>query len=310
MNSAWVVGHLTIEDVVMSNGTTSMSTMGGNVVYAAVSAALAGNRLGIVSRIGCDYPSDALSDLEATTLPTWLTRVPVKSVRQWCLYEPDGSRVFLLHSASGGYDGVSPLPQEGPRSDSILGIHIAPMPAKYQRMWVQYATDLGITVSLDPHHDVCASEPDSIWQLVGKLSVFAPSELEVRLLYGSDLEAAARAFLAAGARLVVIKTGSDGCIVALEDQLHYIPAYPTEAVDCTGAGDAFCGTFLTSLLCGYDAVYSAYRAVVAASIIIEYFGVLTPLQVTPNYFEDRMLYFTEKTATSSTYKQSSGGQVQ
>lgn len=309
MVSGWAIGHLTLEDIVLPDGTTSMSTMGGNVLYSVVGAAVAGNQMGIVTRIGCDYPSDSLSDLEKYSIQLELKRVSAKCIRQWCLYEPDGSRTFLLHSASGSHDEVSPLPQEGPQSDRISGIHVAPMPVKYQRKWVEFATDLKVPISLDPHHDACAAEPDSVWQLLSKLFVFAPSELEVGLLYGPDLEAAAHAFVEAGASTVIIKMGADGSLLATRDELHHVPAYPIDVRDSTGAGDSFCGALLSSLLEGYEPLFSAYRATVAASIVIEHFGVLTPLQVIPNCFEDRMSYFKNEVAKRTKRQQTSGGKT-
>ena len=58
-----------------------------------------------------------------------------------------------------------------------------------------------------------------------------------------------------------------------------IPTYSTEAVDPTGAGDAFCGGFLVGMSQTGNAVQAALYGAVSASFIIEDFGVLHALKV-------------------------------
>ena len=51
--------------------------------------------------------------------------------------------------------------------------------------------------------------------------------------------------------VVVLKLGGDGCVLAVPGQAPVrIPAHPARATDTTGAGDAFCGAFLSRWLSG------------------------------------------------------------
>jgi ribokinase len=48
-------------------------------------------------------------------------------------------------------------------------------------------------------------------------------------------------------RRVVITLGERGCLVAGSDGMELIPAFKVQAVDTTGAGDAFIGSFAVFL---------------------------------------------------------------
>ncbi|HYB67454.1 MAG TPA: PfkB family carbohydrate kinase [Candidatus Acidoferrales bacterium] len=75
-----------------------------------------------------------------------------------------------------------------------------------------------------------------------------------------------------GARVPIITLAERGSLLLDGDRLHRIPAYPTEALDPTGAGDVYAGSFITELQrCG-DLVEAALFASAAASIMVEQVG--------------------------------------
>lgn len=59
-----------------------------------------------------------------------------------------------------------------------------------------------------------------------------------------------------GPKVVVVKVGSDGCVLRTQTGEHVeIPAYRVEQViDTTGAGDSFCAGFTAGVVHGYDDV--------------------------------------------------------
>ena len=61
----------------------------------------------------------------------------------------------------------------------------------------------------------------------------------------SDADAIVDFYLRLGARLVVLKLGKEGAIVATLRRRERIAAHPVKAIDATGAGDCFDGAFLT-----------------------------------------------------------------
>ena len=55
---------------------------------------------------------------------------------------------------------------------------------------------------------------------------------------------------AAEGKIVVLKNGEAGSRIFTKDGVVDVPSFQVEEVDPTGAGDTFCGAFLTALLEG------------------------------------------------------------
>ena len=96
----------------------------------------------------------------------------------------------------------------------------------------------------------------------------------------TDLEDTVQTLLDWGVPIVALRMGADGSLVrTAEGEGWRIPAVPTEIVDVTGAGDAYCGGFMVGLGEGLSTVEAALRASVSASFALEQFGV-------PNFDEE------------------------
>ncbi len=79
------------------------------------------------------------------------------------------------------------------------------------------------------------------------------TEEEARRLSGeADPVNSARALLARGCSLVVIKRGMAGCFLLTEKELHIAPGLPVVARDATGAGDSLAAAIIFGYLHGYD----------------------------------------------------------
>ena len=78
----------------------------------------------------------------------------------------------------------------------------------------------------------------------------------------------AGALLARGVRTVVVTMGPAGAIAFGESGTIEVPAPAVEAVDTTGAGDAFTGVLAATLAAGADLASAMKRAVCAASLSV------------------------------------------
>ncbi len=63
----------------------------------------------------------------------------------------------------------------------------------------------------------------------------------------SDPETAARFLTDSGIKMVAVTLGKEGALIATKEGFVTVPGFPVDAVDTTGAGDAFWGAFLYSL---------------------------------------------------------------
>ena len=92
-----------------------------------------------------------------------------------------------------------------------------------------------------------------------------------------DPDAIASFYLDLGARVVVVKMGRGGALVATPKDRERIYAHAVKAVDATGAGDCFDGAFLTEFARSGDPFAAARFANVAAALSTLGYGAVAPL---------------------------------
>jgi sugar/nucleoside kinase (ribokinase family) len=89
----------------------------------------------------------------------------------------------------------------------------------------------------------------SLEKAISMIDILFINDAEIRALSGEhNIFKALRAVSKMGARIVVIKRGEYGAVLAMDNHMSFFPAYPLEEVfDPTGAGDTFAGGFLAHL---------------------------------------------------------------
>jgi sugar/nucleoside kinase (ribokinase family) len=288
----WVIGNLTIDDVVLPDGTTSMGMCGGNAIYAALGGRMWSDSVGLSARIGPDFPRSNIRALAAAGVRLDLVEVQAPTIHNWALYESPDHRQFVMRLDSGSHAEQSVVPHEvSSHAASARVCHIAPMPLERQVALVRHFAPCSPLVSLDPHDEYIAGAQDELMGLLRLVDVFLPSRKEAALLYGrDDPVAAARAFAAAGTSVVAIKLGADGSMVlgpGLVDPVR-IPAVPVCTVDPTGAGDAYCGAFCATYARTRDPLESGLRASVAGALTVEQYGALSILPFNQTTLQHRL----------------------
>jgi ribokinase len=288
----WILGNLTIDDVVMFDGSTTMGLCGGNAIYASLGALRWEPNVGLAARIGPDFPTQHLGSLREAGLELALANVPHSSIHDWALYERDGSRRFVNWLSSGTHLQQSIRPEELPPDiGPAAAVHVAPMPLAVQVELVHALTGRGVaTISLDPHEDYLEGHAEELLALLPSVALFLPSRREAELIFGrDDPEAAAVALAQSGCTLVAIKLGAEGSMIcAPGESPRHIPAINVRESDPTGCGDAYCGGFLAAWVQGSDAVSAACQATVSASFVAETQGALGVLPIDEGASRDRL----------------------
>jgi sugar/nucleoside kinase (ribokinase family) len=110
----------------------------------------------------------------------------------------------------------------------------------------------GLTTSCDTNWDPAETWDGGIREILAETDVFLPNEAEAtRIARESDPEVAARALVAAGARVVAVKLGADGALAVTADgRMARCRALPIEPVETSGAGDSFDAGFIAGWLAG------------------------------------------------------------
>lgn len=108
---------------------------------------------------------------------------------------------------------------------------------------------------------------DDVRELLPLADYFLPNEDEARALTGeADPRAQADCILEAGARTVIVKRGGEGVVVRSATEVFELQAPPIEAVEPSGAGDAFAAGLIVGLLEGWSLERSVrYASVIGAS---------------------------------------------
>jgi ribokinase len=114
-------------------------------------------------------------------------------------------------------------------------------------------------------------------EALAKIDVLVPNRGELGLLAGAGEpadagEAVALARALPGPRAIVVTLGAEGALVVDGSRVERVPAPAVEAVDATGAGDAFCGALADALSRGAELVEAARWSVAAAALSVERTG--------------------------------------
>ena len=274
-----VVGNLTIDDVVLEDGTTMMATLGGNSVHTTAAATACGARVALVARRGEDFPAEAFERLTAAGADTsYVVDVLGPTVRNWVIYEPDGRRHWVYRTPVTRSAEVAPVPADvAPAIAGARVVHVAAMPLANAEAIVAEVRRAapGAVITLDTHEG-WASEPAArLLTLAGSVDLFEPSLEELQDLTGDHTPSGGlRALERAGVRRAVVKAGSDGAYVLTDGHITHVPALEVDAVDTTGAGDSFCGGVAAGLAAGLETVDAVALGVAAAGSAITTSGSL------------------------------------
>ena len=156
-----------------------------------------------------------------------------------------------------------------------LSSFVAEKPFNTQKMLIEQLS--GVKVCFDPGAIYARKGLAALKPIIKRSYAVFPNEIEVRLLTGQDYREGAKKLIELGAELVAVKLGKRGCYVSDGKESHLIEPYIVEAVDTTGAGDAFCAGFIYGLIKGKDLFESGRLGNFVASRCVLKIGARTGL---------------------------------
>jgi len=200
------------------------------------------------------------------------------------LVEDDGERRFIhCYGADGTFteDDVDWNIIRGCKILHVAGSLLMPTFDGIQTAHVlEKARNMGITTSLDTAWDAKGKWLETIEPSLKYIDIFLPSIEEAKMITSLDsAEEIADFFLKYGMKIVGLKMGSKGCFVkSSKGEIVKFPVFNINAVDATGAGDAFVAGFLIGVLNGWDMKKTAEFACAVGACCVQKIGARTGIR--------------------------------
>ena len=209
----------------------------------------------LVGCVGDDSLGSWLLDrLAAADLERDLTVVPGARTGISVAFEAPGrDRSFLMSLGSLSTFDRDLIPSDALSAGSVLMCGYFTLPAlrgEPTMGLLREARAAGATTLFDTGWDPAGfPEPTrtELRSVLPLVDVFLPNEKEAAALTGeTDPKASARALQRITGGVVIVKLGPGGCVASAPAGECSVPAPPVEALDTTGAGDAFNAGFLAA----------------------------------------------------------------
>jgi sugar/nucleoside kinase (ribokinase family) len=195
---------------------------------------------------------------------------------------PDGERTMFTDRAANLRFQRSDLPA-GLLDDAavlhLTGYTFCEPPLLEVALWLlDQARSRGLAWSIDPGSAAFLARmgPAAFLRWTEGAAVCFPNRDEAAVLVGEADPDAMAARLTRHYGIAVVKLGGAGCVLAVPGEPPVrIPAHPADARDTTGAGDAFCGAFMSRWLADGPATDLPAAAETAARIaaqVVSRFG--------------------------------------
>jgi ribokinase len=266
-------------------GTDFQTIPGGKAFRQAIAAGRAGGKIVAVGRIGQDdFGDDFLRQLVGENIETrWILRDPAQGTGIYSpLYTPqgiDGRIIVPRANAALSPEDISAATQVIANASVVL------LPADIAIETTHTAATLarsgGAKIILGANDELT----NEILLLADILIVDA--DAAERLTGETAPEIAAEALHQRGAKRVIITLGQYGCMLVGRDGTHTFAGYEANAVDITGADDAFSGALAVGVAERQPIDGSIRFALAAAALTAQVPGVLPALPT--RYAIDRLM---------------------
>lgn len=221
---------------------------GGKGANQAVATARLGSEVLMVTRVGNDiFAENTIENFRANGIDDrFILRTEASSGVAPIFVDEDSNNSIII--VKGANALLSPQDLEDAReSISACQLIILQLEISLETVYaaIEMGAKLGIPVLLNPAPAVA----DLSLERVKTVEFFVPNETELSLLtqmpVGSleEISQAARVLLDAGMKNVIVTLGSRGVLWVCDEGERLIEASAVNAVDSTGAGDAFIGCF-------------------------------------------------------------------
>lgn len=237
---------------------------GGPVSTALTALARLGVRVGYIGALGDDEPGrSAVAAFQQEGIDIRRLRVQpdTRSAVCFCLVQAKtAKRVILCYRGT-----TSPVQLDDNDKEYIAAARFLHLDGHHIRAAIDAARimhEAGGMVVLDANRRRAGLEELLPWVDV----LITNSSFPAAHTGEDDLHTAMGSLLKGKMRLVVTTLGAQGCLYRDREQMAHIPGFQVDAVDTTGAGDAFHGAFIYGMLQGWSSRRTAIFANAVAAL--------------------------------------------
>ncbi len=289
------LSNLIIDDIVFPDGQTFMNTLGGAGLHALVGMRVWNDHLGYAASVGPDLDEKHRRSLArfGVDMAGLVLRPDYPTARAWQVFEPDERRIEIFRTSLDDFERHKIRSVELPPAYTrARGFHLqwGTLDELEEALVALRAANPRLALVYEPSTTHLVEPGPAFRRVLPRVDLFSPDRGEGKQITGqSDPDAIMDTLLAWGAPLVALRMGESGSIVRGRDGTGWrLPAVPATLVDVTGAGNSYCGGFLTGLGDGLPPLEAALRGAVSASFALEQFG-LPAWDAPPTAERDRRL---------------------
>ena len=244
-------------------------------------------KVGLVGCVGRDFSNTFFRDMKEYGIEAKVSISP-QTGGFHLIYDEHGNRTLDVLGVAGNI-GPENFPEEFLDSKFLL---VGPVLNEIPLALLQYLrSSSSATIFLDPQGMVRRIGSDKriihtcnkseISEAVKLVDFVKPNEPEIETIAGEKDPLVGLQWLhkLKGA-LPIVTLAERGSIFLDDGKLYRVPAYPTRAIDPTGAGDVYAGSFITDYLQSRSPPEAALFASAAASVKVEQVGPDFQLQLT------------------------------
>jgi sugar/nucleoside kinase (ribokinase family) len=319
-----IAGQLRRDFLLPPDGKPMLDVPGGSLLYAGVGLRIWETDIGLIGRVGEDYPQSWLENLDQWGFDRRGIQVLPEAIDlRWFAAYPDGSTCITDNPVTQFAERGLPFPKvlldyvtlpvqiDSRIRMQPLTLRLGDIPSDYLDAGAAHLCPLDYlshnllpsvlrqghitTITLDPSPGYMSPTYwENIPAVMTGLTALLTSEAKLRNLFqgrSSNLWEMAETLAGFGCEIVVIKRSEKGQYLydGLSHTRWTIPGYPAHLVDPTGAGDAYCGGFLAGYKRTYDPLQAALYGNISASLVIEGSGVFYALDSLPGLADARLL---------------------
>lgn len=248
--------------------------VGGSAANVAIGFTRLGGRCTLVGKIGMDsFGRMAVDELMKENIGLDHVKVDMIEKTGFSIVLINSRGEISLFGSKGAAENLEPADIISIKPGGCEYAHIASLRMDTSIAAAELAKRDGLFVTFDPGRELSTRGIQFLIPIFPHLDLLLLNSKEALALTGiEDPEQSAAALRKAGAKNVIVKLGGRGVYFLTDKDEGIAPAYKVEAIDTTGAGDAFATGLLISLGEGFDFKEAIRYASAVAAIKVTRLG--------------------------------------